>query len=78
MILLGSKNPSFIIMFLGSKDPLLLFGFSPEFLELSNDPWYKGSPFIVWPSSLVLGTERCSLVQRILFYYLAFMLSSWN
>ena len=38
----------------------------------------KNPSFIIWPSSLVLGTERWSLVQRILFYCLAFLLSSWN
>jgi len=40
-------------MFVGSKDPLLLLGLRPYFLELSEVPSFKGFYFIAWPYSLV-------------------------
>ena len=45
------------MIFLVLKDPVLLCGLHPYFLELSVDTWFKESCFIMWPSSLVLGTD---------------------
>jgi len=56
-------------MFLDSKVPLLLFGLLLSSWNLTMFLG-RGFFFIAWPSSLVLRTERCSLVKRSSFFAL--------